>query len=110
MFNLRNLRRFATIRSAPQSPSAPSTVSEWAASQRGNWTTLAFIAGTGTFGAYEIYKGLFLVPPKEISREIVVTRIEKIPRDDKAPIKQSKMEVERPKSIYPPNDIIIPPN
>ena len=68
----RSVRRMATVQSSPTPPQTQSMLS----SARGVWE-LILIGGTGTFGLYEIYKGMFMIPPHEPTTEEIAQRLDR---------------------------------
>jgi hypothetical protein len=72
---IKTSRRFGTtIQSGPRDAAAAEQT--WV--PRSLWEIL-FIVGTGTFGVYEIYKGMFLLPQSEPRVEIYTERFERKP-------------------------------
>jgi hypothetical protein len=70
----RNLRRMAT--NAVHSSPGPAEPRRFHSASRGLWE-MAFIGGTGAFGLYEIYKGMFMMPQHEPTVEEITGRVER---------------------------------
>ena len=71
---IQNVRRLAT--NAIHSSPAPAESSPIHNTTRGIWE-LVFIGATGSFGLYEIYKGMFMMPQREPTQEEIKWRLEK---------------------------------
>lgn len=68
-------RGVTTIHS-PAEPREPETLQTWMSDWRG-LSEVLFIAGTGTFGVYEIYKGMFMMPQHIPTAEELIERMER---------------------------------
>lgn len=67
----RTFRRLSTAQSSPQSEEGRKS---WASTRNGLWE-MVFIGGTGAFGVYEIYKGMFLLPQHEPTKGEIANRL-----------------------------------